>query len=312
MQDCEKPIYILGGGSNILPVGFVNAHLIRPDIQGIHYEEDGDDVYVRAGSGVNWHTLVLDTLDKGFSGLENLSLIPGSVGATPIQNIGAYGVELQDVFVEVELVDIRTGTSFTLGLGECDFGYRDSIFKNDLKGQVIITHVTFQLSRKSELKLSYGVLADEVARLSATPTAKDVSKAVVKIRQSKLPNPDEIANAGSFFKNPVVSEKAYQELNQKFPNLVAYPQEDGVKMAAAWLIDQCGLKGYKQGDAGVHTEQALVIVNHGEAKAEELLAVAAHVQRTVHSKFGVLLQPEVQIIGDKELIQRSGLILDFR
>ena len=139
-----------------------------------------------------------------------------------------------------------------------------------------------------------------------------MSKAVVKIRQSKLPNPDEIANAGSFFKNPVVSEKAYQEFNQKFPNLVAYPQEDGIKMAAAWLIDQCGLKGYKQGDAGVHTEQALVIVNHGEAKAEELLAVAAHVQRTVHSKFGVLLQPEVQIIGDKELIQRSGLILDFR
>ena len=309
LQECEKPIYILGGGSNILPVGYINAHLIRPDIIGIHYEEDGDDVYVRAGAGVNWHTLVLDTLDKGFSGLENLSLIPGSVGATPIQNIGAYGVELQDVFVEVELVDIRTGTSFTLGLGECDFGYRDSIFKNDLKGQVIITHVTFQLSKKSELKLSYGVLADEVAKLSSTPTAKDVSNAVIKIRQSKLPNPEELGNAGSFFKNPIISREKITELRQEFPEIVAYQQEEDVKLAAGWLIDQCGLKGFRQGDAGVHEHQALVIVNYAQASAEEILSVAAKVQLEVLIKFGVKLQPEVQIVGDKEMIERTGIQL---
>lgn len=311
LEECEKPVYILGGGSNILPVGYVNAHLIQANIQGIEYEEEGDDIFVTAGAGENWHALVLDTLQNGYCGLENLSLIPGNVGAAPIQNIGAYGVELQDLLVEVSVVDIRTGTTFTLGAGECDFGYRDSIFKNDLKGQLIISHVTLQLSKTPNLKLSYGVLADEVAKISSTPTAKNVSDAVITIRQSKLPNPKEIGNAGSFFKNPVLGEQVFQELKSAYPNLIAYPQEEGVKLAAGWLIDQCGLKGYRKGDAGVHAKQALVIVNHGEAKAEELIEVAAYVQRTVHSKFGVLLQPEVQIIGDSELIQRSGLILAF-
>ncbi len=311
LEECVKPVYILGGGSNILPVAYVNAHLIKADIQGIVYEEAGEDVFVTAGAGVNWHALVLDTLHKGYCGLENLSLIPGNVGASPIQNIGAYGVELQDLLVEVSVVDIRTGTTFTLGSDDCDFGYRDSIFKNDLKGQVIISYVTLRLSKTPNLKLSYGVLADEVAKISSSPSAKIVSEAVIKIRQSKLPNPKEIGNAGSFFKNPVVSEQVYQQLILTFPNLVAYPQEEGVKLAAGWLIDQCGLKGYRKGDAGVHAKQALVIVNHGGAKAEELIEVAAYVQRTVHSKFGVLLQPEVQIIGDKELIQRYGLIIEF-
>lgn len=306
---CEKPVYILGGGSNILPVGYVNAHLLKADIQGIEYEMDGDKVFVTAGAGVNWHELVLDTLDKGYSGLENLSLIPGNVGASPIQNIGAYGVELQDLFVEVAVVDIQTGTTFTLGLGECDFGYRDSIFKNDLKGQVLISHVTLQLNIKPDLKLSYGVLAEEIAKTTFNPKAKDVSNAVINIRQSKLPDPKSLGNAGSFFKNPVISEQNYNELKQEFPDMVAYHQEDGVKLAAGWLIDQCGLKGYKKGDAGVHQQQALVIVNHGQANAEELLEVAGYVQRTVHNKYGILLQPEVQIIGDAELIQGSGLLL---
>jgi len=311
LENCEKPVYVLGAGSNVLPVGYVNAHLLKVDIQGIEYEEDNDDIFVTAGAGVHWHSLVRATLEKGYFGLENLSLIPGSVGASPIQNIGAYGVELQDVFVEVSVFDIRTGTHFTLGLGECDFGYRDSIFKNDLKGQVVISHVTLKLSKKQNLKLEYGALAEEVADISVFPTARDVSNAVIKIRQSKLPNPDEIGNAGSFFKNPVVSEQSYTDLKQEFPELVAYQQEDGFKLAAGWLIDQCGLKGYRSRDAGVHAKQALVIVNHGEAKAEDLLEVAAYVQRTVHSKFGVLLRPEVQIIGDKELIQRSGLTIEF-
>ena len=310
LYSCEKPIYILGGGSNILPVGYVNVHLLKADIQGIEYEVDDEKVFVTAGAGVNWHDLVLDTLDKGYSGLENLSLIPGNVGASPIQNIGAYGVELQGLFVEVDVVDIQTGTTFTLGLGECDFGYRDSIFKNDLKGQVLISHVTLQLSSKPDLKVSYGVLAEEIAKTTFTPTAKDVSNAVINIRQIKLPDPKTLGNAGSFFKNPVVNENTHQELKQEFPDIVAYPQHDGIKLAAGWLIDQCGLKGYRKGDAGVHEHQALVIVNHGQAKAEELLEVAGYVQRTVRNKFGVLLQPEVQVIGDAELIQRSGLILE--
>ncbi len=311
LECCEKPVYILGGGSNILPVGYVSAHLLKADIQGIEYEVDDEKVFVTAGAGVNWHELVLDTLDKGYSGLENLSLIPGNVGAAPIQNIGAYGVELQDVLVEVAVVDIQTGIAFTLGLGECDFGYRDSIFKNDLNGQVLISHVTFQLNTKPNLQLSYGVLAEEIAKKTVTPTAKDVSNAVIDIRQSKLPDPKILGNAGSFFKNPVVNESTLQALKKEFPGLVAYPQEEGIKLAAGWLIDQCGLKGYRKGDAGVHEHQALVIVNHGQAKAEELLEVAGHVQRAVHNKFGVLLQPEVQIFGDAELIQRSGLILDI-
>jgi len=311
LESCERPVYILGGGSNILPVAYLNAHLIQADLQGTRYEVEGDEVYVTAGAGVNWHSLVRDTLEKGFSGLENLSLIPGNVGAAPIQNIGAYGVELQDVLVEVEVVDIRTGTAFTLGTAECDLGYRDSIFKNDLKGQVIITHVTVKLSKKPCLNFSYGDLAAEVAKISSSPNATDVSNAVIAIRQSKLPDPKKLGNAGSFFKNPVISERIYTELKEEFSNLVAYEHADGFKLAAGWLIDQCGLKGYRKNDAGVHTKQALVIVNHGQAKAQEILDVASYVQRTVQSKFGVLLQPEVQIIGDKELIQNSGLILEF-
>lgn len=309
LESSQKPVYILGGGSNILPVGYVNAHLLKADIQGIEYEQEQDKVYVTAGAGVNWHDLVLDTLDKGYSGLENLSLIPGNVGASPIQNIGAYGVELQDVFVELSVVDIRTGTPFTMGHGECDFAYRDSIFKNDFKNQVLITHVTLQLDTKQNLKLAYGALKAELAAIGTSPNARDVSNAVIKIRQSKLPDPEDIGNAGSFFKNPIVTEQTYSELKEEFPDLVAYPLELGAKLAAGWLIDQCGLKAYRQGDAGVHAHQALVIVNHGQAKAEELLEVAAYVQRSVHNKFGVLLEPEVQIIGDADLIQASGLIL---
>lgn len=309
LQQSSKPIYILGGGSNILPVGYLNADLMRPDLQGIHYEDTGEHVLVTAGSGVVWHALVLDTLAKGYSGLENLSLIPGSVGAAPIQNIGAYGVELQDRLEDVEVLDIQTQTVLVLSNEECEFAYRDSIFKHELKGRVIVTHVTLRLDKTPHLNLAYGALAEEVNKVSDNPTARDVSNTVIAIRKSKLPDPSVIGNAGSFFKNPVVSEEVYISLKQKFPKLVAYAQEDGYKLAAGWLVDQCGLKGYRKGGAGVHDKQALVIVNLGDARDEEILAVAALVQSEVLSKFGVNLQPEVQIVGDKALIERSGLQL---
>ena len=303
----NKSVYIIGGGSNILPVGYLNADLIRPNLQGIRYEDVGDHVLVTVGAGVVWHDLVLDTLQMGYSGLENLSLIPGSVGAAPIQNIGAYGVELQERVEDVEVLDIQSQSVLILSNQECEFGYRDSIFKNELKGRVIVTHVTLRLDKVPKLELSYGALREEFEKLTGSPTAQDVSDIVIKIRQSKLPDPKKIGNAGSFFKNPVVYAETHSILMQKFPELVSYQQEGGYKLAAGWLVDQCGLKGYRRGNAGVHDMQALVIVNHGGARGDEILSVAATVQNEVLNKFGVTLCPEVQIIGDKESIQRSGL-----
>ena len=309
LQQAGKHIYVIGGGSNILPIAYINADLVRADIKGIAYEDAGDCIYVTAGSGVEWHELVLDTLDKGYSGLENLSLIPGLVGAAPIQNIGAYGVELQDRLEGVEILDIQTQETYILGNEDCEFAYRDSIFKRELKGRGIITRVTLRLDKEPNLNLSYGALLSEVEEMTDTPTAKIVSNAVIKIRQSKLPDPKRIGNAGSFFKNPLVDVDIHSKLKHDFPNLIAYQQENGYKLAAGWLVDQCGLKGYRKGDAGVHVDQALVLVNYGEARGEEILAVASLVQREVFDKFKVNLQPEVQIIGDKELIERSGLQL---
>lgn len=309
LQDLPQSTYILGGGSNILPVGYLNAHVIKPDLQGIRYEHTGDSVLVTAGAGVVWHDLVLDTLAQGYSGLENLSLIPGSVGAAPIQNIGAYGVELSERLVEVEVLDIQSRQILMLSNEECEFDYRDSIFKHELKGRVIVTHVTLKLDREPQFNLTYGALGNAVACLNDNPTATDVSNAVIQIRRSKLPDPELLGNAGSFFKNPLVSSEQYNQLKLEFPGMVAYIQDDGFKLAAGWLVEQCGLKGYRHGDAGVHDKQALVIVNHGKARAEELLSVAAKVQHNVFDKFGVRLTPEVQIIGDSELIERSGLIL---
>jgi len=310
VEKAQGKLFVIGGGSNILPIGYIDAHIVNPNIQGITYEEEGDEIYVTSGAGVDWHALVLDTLAKGYSGLENLSLIPGSVGAASIQNIGAYGVELADRVIDVECLDLHSQEVFTLGPDECDFGYRDSIFKHEMKGRVIITGLTLRVDKKPELNLSYGALAETIAAKTNEPTAQDVSDAVIHIRQSKLPDPKEIGNAGSFFKNPIVSKEQHFKLKKEFPNIVAYPVEDEMKLAAAWLIDQCGLKGYQHREtgAGVHDKQALVIVNRGQARGEDLLAVATHVQRCVYAKYAVLLEPEVQIVGDKEKIERSGLI----
>lgn len=293
--------FVLGGGSNLLLLDHVPLTFLQADIQKISYQESGDEVTVTAGAGVNWHQLVLDSLDKGYSGLENLSLIPGNVGAAPIQNIGAYGVELEQRFISLHAVDLYSGERRVFTHEECQFGYRDSIFKGELRGKYIITEVTLRLFKKPQLVLTYGPLKS-LSETNENLSAKDVSDEVIKIRQSKLPDPSELGNAGSFFKNPVVSIEQYQELKTSFPDIVAFPVNDlNMKLAAGWLIDQCGLKGYRQGDAGVHQQQALVMVNHGNASGHDILKLAGHVRDTVLAEFGVRLEPEVWIIGQQDV-----------
>lgn len=300
-----EKFFVLGGGSNLLLIGHVPLTFLKADISGISYREEGDDVYVTAGAGVNWHDLVLDSLEKGYSGLENLSLIPGNVGAAPIQNIGAYGVELEQLFVSLSAVDLFSGERHEFNHSDCQFGYRDSIFKREYRGKYIITNVTLRLSKQQQLVLTYGPLKELEASTDSL-SAKDVSDAVIKIRQSKLPDPEQLGNAGSFFKNPIVSIEFYEGLKQQFPDVVAYPvSESEMKLAAGWLIDQSGLKGYRQGDAGVHQQQALVMVNHGQATGQQILELAGHVRDTVLKKFDVELEPEVWIIGEQDIFKGS-------
>ena len=295
-----ESFFILGGGSNLLLLEHIPLTFLKADVQGIRYQNDGDKVLVKAGAGVNWHQLVLDTIDKGFSGLENLSLIPGNVGAAPIQNIGAYGVELEQRFVSLSAIDLYSGEKRTFDHHDCQFGYRDSIFKGKLKGKYLITEVTLSLFKQPKFVLTYGPL--KALSQQQSLSAKEVSDEVIKIRQSKLPDPRTLGNAGSFFKNPVVSVDEYLALKERFLDIVAYPvDENRVKLAAGWLIDQAGLKGYRQGDAAVHQEQALVIVNHGKATGREILELAGYVRDQVALKFGVKLEPEVWIIGQQDI-----------
>ncbi len=297
----SEQLFIIGGGSNLLLIGHVPFVLLQADVQGVEYIEQGNEVLVTAGAGVNWHQLVMETLDKGYYGLENLSLIPGNVGAAPIQNIGAYGVELKDLFVELEAIELATGDKITFTHQECDFAYRYSIFKGQYKGQYIITSVTLRLSKTPDLKLDYGLIRQELEHLSEDQiTPKNVSDAVIKIRSGKLPDPNELGNAGSFFKNPIVDEVIYTRLKAQFPNLVAFELPDGrFKLAAGWMIDQAGLKGYRLGDAGVHKKQALVLVNYGDATGKDILQLARYVSQKVKQKFGVIIEPEVWILGEE-------------
>lgn len=303
----EKPaldsLFILGGGSNLLLLGHIPLTFLQANIQGINYSEQqtGDDVLVTVGAGVNWHQLVLDSLDKGCSGLENLSLIPGNVGAAPIQNIGAYGVELKDRFVSLRAVELASGDIREFSAQDCQFGYRDSIFKRALKGHYVITQVTLRLNKHSQPHIEYGPLKQMLADETAI-TAKRVSDAVIAIRQSKLPDPAQLGNAGSFFKNPVVTEEQFQTLHDAFPELVAYPVDNKhYKLAAGWLIEKAGLKGYREGDVGVHEKQALVLVNYGQASGDDILRVAKRVRDKVLELFGVNLEPEVWIIGEQKI-----------
>jgi UDP-N-acetylmuramate dehydrogenase len=297
----QQPHFILGGGSNILLRNDWPGTVIRITIGGIGIERQSEsEVVVGAGAGVRWHDLVLWTLEHDFGGQENLSLIPGTVGAAPIQNIGAYGVELKDVFEKLEAMNRSTGEIRVFAKAECHFGYRDSTFKNDLRDRYVIMRVYFRLTKLSHrLNTGYGDIQRMLeSRGLAQPGIRDVSDAVIAIRRSKLPDPAQLGNAGSFFKNPEIGLAQFQDLISRFPEMVHYPQPGGtVKVPAGWLIEQCGWKGHRRGNAGCHEKQALVLVNFGNATGEEIWQLAIAIQSSVREKFGILLQPEVNVVG---------------
>ena len=290
---------VLGGGSNMLFIKDFDGLVIHLNIRGIEHRISQQEVFVEVGAGEVWNDLVNFCVDREYAGIENLSLIPGSVGASPIQNIGAYGVELKDVFRSCRAFEIATKEFKTFTKENCHFGYRDSIFKNELKGKYIIVSVKFRLSLIPDINLKYGAIEQELAnRNITTPTIRDVSRAVSHIRVSKLPDPSTIGNAGSFFKNPVITDAQFQQVQSRFPDVVHYPAGDGlVKLAAGWLIEQCGWKGKVVGNTGTWKNQALVLVNHGGATGEEVYSLSSQIIDSVYTKFGVLLEREVNIIS---------------
>ena len=295
----EYPVFILGGGSNILFTKDFAGVVLKNEIKGIEIQhEDTEHVYVKVGAGESWHQFVLHCIDHNWAGVENLSLIPGNVGAAPIQNIGAYGVELDNVFWSLEAFHLAERRIHTFTMTDCEFGYRNSVFKNNYKDQFAILSVTFQLRKKPIFHVSYGAITEELEKMGIKDLSiKAISQAVIKIRNSKLPDPQEIPNAGSFFKNPEIPVAKYEELKLKFPGIIAYPlAKMKVKLAAGWMIEQCGWKGYRKGDAGCHAKQALVLVNHGNAKGEEIFSLSEEILKSVYEKFGVLLEREVNII----------------
>lgn len=296
----EEDLFILGGGSNMLLTKDVDTNVIHIDLKGIDVvRETGESVFVKANAGENWHEFVLYTLQHNWGGLENLSLIPGNVGTSPIQNIGAYGVELKDYFYSCEAINIQTLEIVNFTAEECEFAYRNSIFKEKLKGKFIITNVVFQLTKTNhKLLTNYGAINDALKEMGVeNPEIKDISNAVIKIRQEKLPDPKILGNSGSFFKNPVINAAEFEILKKQFPEIPHYSVgENNIKIPAGWLIDKAGLKGYREGDAGVHKNQALVLVNFGEATGEEILNLARKVQTEIFTKFSIQLEPEVNII----------------
>lgn len=291
------PPLILGGGSNILLTRDIDGLVLKNEIRGVGVvHEDEEHVYVRVGAGEVWHPFVLYCLERDWAGVENLSLIPGSVGAAPMQNIGAYGVEIRDVFHELEAYVIDEQRVYTFSANDCEFGYRESIFKGKYKDRVVILSVTFRLNKKPVFHTSYGDIRNELERMGVKDlNIRAVSQAVISIRQSKLPDPAKIGNAGSFFKNPTVSKEKFEALQVEFPLIVAYPRPVGLKLAAGWLIEQCGWKGFRRGDAGCHGKQALVLVNYGNATGREIYDLSEEILFSVNEKFGVLLEREVNI-----------------
>ena len=290
---------VLGGGSNILFTKDYDGLVLKNEIKGIELQhEDADHVYVKVGAGENWHQFVLHCINHNWAGVENLSLIPGNVGASPIQNIGAYGIELDDVFWSLEAFHLDEKRIHTFTREDCEFGYRNSIFKERYKDQFAIISVTFQLKKKPIFHTDYGAIAEELEKMGVKDLSiKAVSQAVINIRSSKLPDPKKIANAGSFFKNPEVPASKYEELKLKFPDIIAYPLAKGtVKLAAGWMIEQSGWKGYRKGDAGCHAKQALVLVNYGNATGKEIYDLSEEILQSVKNKFDVVLEREVNII----------------
>ena len=299
-QKKEEKKFILGGGSNMLLTQDIDALVIHIDLKGKSIIEENDDfVWVESQAGENWHEFVLWTIEQDFGGLENMSLIPGNVGTTPVQNIGAYGTEIKDTFVSCTAIEIENQQIKSFSKEECNFGYRESIFKNDVKDQYIITSVVFKLTKKNhKINTSYGDIAAELAKNSRTePTLKEVSNAVISIRKSKLPDPKELGNSGSFFKNPILLKSDFEKIRQQFPEMKYYEiSETEVKVPAGWLIEQAGFKGKRFGDAGIHKNQALVLVNYGNATGAEILNVSKDIQETIFKKFGIHIEAEVNVI----------------
>ena len=304
-SDPRLKTLILGGGSNILLTNHFDGLVLKNEMKGIHeVHEDNEYVYVKAGAGENWHQFVLHCINRNWGGVENLSLIPGNVGASPMQNIGAYGVELNDVFFSLEAYHVHEKKILTFSRNDCEFGYRESIFKRMYKDQFVILNVTYQLRKHPIFNTSYGAIEQELERMGVEELSiKTISDAVINIRSSKLPNPSEIGNAGSFFKNPEISNEQFSMLNVQFPTIVGYPLPNGnVKLAAGWLIENCGpeagisWKGYRVGDAGCHSRQALVMVNYGNATGEDIFKLSDRIKVSVKEKFSVELDREVNII----------------
>ena len=291
---------ILGGGSNLLLTKDPDALVIRNEIKGIKVMAESDNaITLEVGSGENWHGFVLYCVDHNFGGVENLSLIPGTVGAAPMQNIGAYGVEVRNCIVKVDVVDLKTGKVSSLTNEECRFGYRESIFKHEYKDICFITAVTFTLTKRDHhLNTSYGAIRDVLTQQGIeTPTIRGISNAVISIRQSKLPDPAKIGNAGSFFKNPSVTQEIFDLIRKSYPNVPSFNDANGLfKIPAAWLIEQCGWKGKTLSNIGVHQHQALVLVNYGGGKGSDIWQLAMNIQSSVKEKFNITLQPEVNVI----------------
>jgi UDP-N-acetylmuramate dehydrogenase len=289
---------ILGGGSNVLLTKPVQGLLILNKLKGIELiKEDGNNVWLKAASGEVWHELVMYAISKGWAGIENLALIPGTVGASPMQNIGAYGIEAKETIESVTFWHWQERQFITLSNAECNFGYRDSIFKHHLKDKVFITSVTYKLNKKPDFNTSYGAISQELEKMGIQELSiKAIADAVIAIRSSKLPDPKEIGNAGSFFKNPTIPISQFELLQSQHPSIPSYPVSDiTVKVPAGWLIEQCGWKGKREGDAGVHTKQALVLVNYGHAKGSEIWNLSTEVVNSVKDKFGIELEREVQV-----------------
>ena len=301
LLNSEKDFFLISGGSNLLLTRDIERLVVHINIQGIsidHEEENTVDLTVNAGE--NWHEFVLWCISENYGGLENLSLIPGNVGTSPIQNIGAYGVEVKDCITKVEALEIATNKLVSFSNEACNFGYRNSIFKNEVKGKYILTSVSFRLTTKNhQLTTSYGAIENELAvQKIKIPTLKNISDAIIRIRKSKLPDPKEIGNSGSFFKNPVISKKQFLRLQKENPSIPNYPvSETEIKVPAGWLVEQSGFKGKRFGDAGVHEKQALVLVNYGSATGIEIFQLAEKIQQTVFKKFKIALEIEVNVVA---------------
>jgi UDP-N-acetylmuramate dehydrogenase len=299
VSDESLPLFILGGGSNILLTGNMHALVLKNEIKGITVvREDDDHVYVKVGAGENWHAFVQQCISHRWAGLENLSLIPGNVGASPIQNIGAYGVEIKEVFESLSALHLHDRKVYSFTANDCEFGYRESIFKHRYKNQFAILDVTFRVNKQPIFRTGYGAIEQELSRMGVKELSiAAISQAVINIRSSKLPDPAVIGNAGSFFKNPRITNEELEAIRKRFPTIPTFPfDEASVKIPAAWLIEQCGWKGYRKGDAGCHATQPLVLVNYGNATGADIYELSEEILLSVMKKFAIRLEREVNII----------------